>query len=106
MFHTATCETDEEIIKIKQCNPKTMTECEDVEVPSQKLEYVVRCQNVTTTYCTNDLTTLRADEGEDVAALAPIIPLLAHTCVETLHRSTAIRNQRSWISRHLLRDAL
>ena len=84
MFHTATCETDEEIIKIKQCNPKTKTECEDVEVPSQKMEYIVKCQNVTTTYCTNDLTTLRADEGEDVSGLAPIIPLLEHTCVETL----------------------
>ena len=84
VFHTSACDPDEEIIKIKQCNPKTKTECEDVEVPSQKMEYVVKCQNVTTTYCTNDLTTLRADEGEDVSGLAPIIPLLEHTCVETL----------------------
>ena len=83
VFHTASCETAEEIIKIQQCHPETKTECEDVEVPSQKMEYVVKCQNVTTTYCTNDVTTLRADDVSDVS-LAPIIPLLEHTCVETL----------------------
>ena len=57
------------------------------------MEYVTECKNVTTTYCTNDLTTIRTKAGEKVKieeqvdpdfAFAPIVPLLQHTCVETL----------------------
>ena len=88
VMHKASCEPDEEIIKIQQCTHKTMTECQDVEVPSQKMEYDVKCQNVTISYCTNDLTTHSADEGENVknapTTSAPLIPLLEDTCVGAL----------------------
>ena len=87
MFHAASCETDEDVIKINKCNPKAETECEDVEVPSQKMEFVIKCQNVTTTYCSNDLTTVHTEGGENnniEESFAPIVPLLEHTCVETV----------------------
>ena len=87
MFHAASCETDEDVIKINKCSPMAETECEDVEVPSQKMEFVIKCQNVTTTYCSNDLTTVHADGVENnniEESFAPIVPLLEHTCVETV----------------------
>jgi len=101
VYHAANCTTEEEVIKIKKCSPKTENECEDIEVPSQKLEYVLKCQNVTTTHCTNGLTTINADdvaekvkreaEAEAEAdpqlysiGLAPVVPLLKHTCVDTV----------------------
>merc|ERR1712215_512579 len=59
------------------------------KVPSQKLEYVAKCQNVTTTHCTNGLTTIKAEETKrekrdaDADAdpllysigVAPVVPL-------------------------------
>jgi len=94
VYHAANCSTEDEVIKINKCAPKTENECEDVEVPSQKLEYVKKCQNVTVTHCTNGLTTINADEETKVKreaeadpqllGLAPIVPLLKHTCVDTV----------------------
>ena len=101
VYHAVNCTIEEEVIKIKKCSPKTENECEDIEVPSQKLEYVLKCQNVTTTHCTNGLTTInvgdpaekvkREAEAEAEAdphlysiGLAPVVPLLKHTCVDTV----------------------
>lgn len=96
MYHAANCTTEEEVIKINKCVPKTDNECEDVEVPSQKLVYVSKCTNVTVTHCTNGLTTIKAEEENKVKreaeaeadpllyGLAPIVPLLKHTCVDTV----------------------
>merc|ERR1712236_105880 len=64
VYHSASCTTAEDTITIKKCTPKTENNCEDVEVPSQKLEYVAKCQNVTTTHCTNGLTTIKAEGKE------------------------------------------
>merc|ERR1712112_762317 len=64
VYHAPNCTTEEEVIKIKKCSPKTENECEDIEVPGQKLEYSLKCQNVTTTRCSNGLTTINADEPE------------------------------------------
>jgi len=96
VYHAANCTTEEEVIKIQKCEPKTVNECEDIEVPSQKLEYVKKCQDVTVKHCTNGLVTINADETDKVKreakaeadpqvyGLAPIIPLLKHTCVDTV----------------------
>merc|ERR1712050_610731 len=53
---TPNCTTEDEVIQIKKCAPKTENECEDIEVPSQKLEYTLKCQNVTRTHCSNGIT--------------------------------------------------
>ena len=86
VFHAAACEASAEIVKISSCTPDTENDCEEVEVPSQKLEYVVNCKNVTSTYCTNDLATINTETAQDAAdeSFAPMIPLLGYTCVETL----------------------
>eukprot|EP00092_Neocalanus_flemingeri_P002889 GFUD01003090.1.p1 GENE.GFUD01003090.1~~GFUD01003090.1.p1 ORF type:complete len:189 (+),score=46.28 GFUD01003090.1:116-682(+) len=98
VYHAANCTVEEEVIMIQNCLPKTVNECEDIDVPSQKLEYITKCQNVTSTHCTNGLTTINAGEATKVKreaeadaeadpqlyGLAPIVPLLKHTCVETI----------------------
>merc|ERR1712013_303580 len=61
VYHAPNCTTEEEVIQIKKCSPKTENECEDIEVPAQKLEYTLKCQNVTRTHCSNGLTTINAD---------------------------------------------
>merc|ERR1712212_399106 len=98
VYHAPNCTTEEEVIKIKKCTPKTENECEEIEVPSQKLEYSLKCQNVTTTRC--GLTTINADEPEGAEKAKreadpeadpqfysiglPVVPLLKHTCEDTV----------------------
>merc|ERR1711962_1153887 len=53
VYHAPNCTTEEEVIQIKKCAPMTENECEDIEVPAQKLEYTLKCQNVTRTHCSN-----------------------------------------------------
>merc|ERR1711892_1321585 len=72
VYHAANCTTEEEVIKIK------------------------KCQDVTVKHCTNGLVTINADETDKVKreakaeadpqvyGLAPIVPLLKHTCVDTV----------------------
>merc|ERR1712037_497945 len=62
VYHAPNCTTEEEVIKIKKCTPKTENECEEIEIPGQKLEYSLKCQNVTTTHCSNGLTTINRDD--------------------------------------------
>merc|ERR1712098_723047 len=63
VYHAPNCTTEDEVIQIKKCAPKTENECEDIEVPSQKLEYTLKCQNVTRTHCSNGITTINADKS-------------------------------------------
>merc|ERR1711892_270482 len=103
LYHAPNCTTEEEVIQIKKCTPKTENECEDIEIPGQKLEYVLKCQNVTTTHCANGLITVNADEAVEKVkreaeaeadaeaephfygvGLAPVLPLLKHSCVDTV----------------------
>merc|ERR1711942_284378 len=96
VYHAPNCTTEDEVIQIKKCAPKTENECEDIEVPSQKLEYTLKCQNVTRTHCSNGLTTINADapaekekrdaepDADPQLLLHPVVPLLKHTCVDTV----------------------
>merc|ERR1711909_123721 len=96
VYHAPNCTTEEEVIQIKKCAPMTENECEDIEVPAQKLEYTLKCQNVTRTHCSNGLTTINADEpaakekrdaepdADPQLLLHPVVPLLKHTCVDTV----------------------
>merc|ERR1712121_159986 len=96
VYHAPNCTTEDEVIQIKKCAPKTENECEDFEVPSQKLEYTLKCQNVTRTHCSNGITTINADEpaekekrdaepdADPQLLLHPVVPLLKHTCVDTV----------------------
>merc|ERR1711942_200233 len=98
VYHAPNCTTEEEVIQIKKCSPKTENECEDIEVPAQKLEYTLKCQNVTRTHCSNGLTTINADapaekekrdaepDADPQLLLHPVVPLLKHTCVDTVQR--------------------
>ena len=44
VYHAPNCTTEEEVIQIKKCAPKTENECEDVEIPGSKIEYVDNCR--------------------------------------------------------------
>ena len=86
VFHTAGCEDDGEVIKINNCSAVNKTECEDVVIPSQKMEYTIHCMNITATYCTSYTTVIRADPGNGsdlVEPLSPLLPSLQSSCVET-----------------------
>merc|ERR1712234_74597 len=130
VYHSANCTTAEDTITIKKCTPKTENNCEDVEVPSQKLEYVAKCQNVTTTHCTNGLTTIKAegtkkkkrDADADADAdpeanpllysigVAPVVPLLKHTCVDTVQehciQEPVITDTTTTVSRCLVKTSV
>merc|ERR1711915_12762 len=122
VYHSANCTTAEDTITIKKCTPKTENNCEDVEVPSQKLEYVAKCQNVTTTHCTNGLTTIKAEgiqkEKPDADAdpllysigVAPVVPLLKHTCVDTVQehciQEPVITDTTTTVSRCLIKTSV
>merc|ERR1712013_877450 len=90
-------DTDSEHLASAHCFlEQAENECEDIEVPAQKLEYTLKCQNVTRTHCSNGLTTINADapaekekrdaepDANPQLLLHPVVPLLKHTCVDTV----------------------
>merc|ERR1712117_352479 len=73
----------------QSCVPKTEQECEDVEVPSQKIEYQDNCRDITVQQC--GLKPAEAEEATEEEAApqlvyglhpAPVVPLLKHVCEE------------------------
>merc|ERR1711872_98873 len=80
VYHAPNCTTEDEVIQIKKCAPKTENECEDIEVPSQKLEYTLKCQNVTRTHCSNGITTINADEPAEKTKREADPQLLSSSC--------------------------
>merc|ERR1712241_255075 len=93
-----------------------MGECEDVEIPQQKIEVANTCKTVTVQRCGLEPTETEAADEAAVEAerrkreaeadpqvllhtpylAAPVVPLLKHVC-EDVSRSTATPRARSWI---------
>ena len=44
LYHAPNCTTEEDTITTKSCKPVTENECEDVEIPGSKIEYVDNCR--------------------------------------------------------------
>merc|ERR1712219_1466 len=51
VYHAQNCTNQDETITTKQCLPKTEKECEDVEVPSQRIEIQQNCRDITVQHC-------------------------------------------------------
>merc|ERR1711894_89902 len=100
LYHAPNCTTEEDTITTKSCKPVTENECEDVEIPGSKIEYVDNCRNATVQQCGLQPVEEEA-EGDGVEAerkrreadpqffynapLHPVVPLLKHVCEETTH---------------------
>merc|ERR1711988_1653126 len=96
LYHAPNCTTEEDTITTKSCKPVTENECEDVEIPGSKIEYVDNCRNATVQQC--GLQPVE-EEGDGVEAerkrreadpqfvygapFHPVVPLLKHVCEET-----------------------
>ena len=44
VYHTQNCTNQEDTITTKSCVPVNNQECEDVEIPQQKIEVVKTCK--------------------------------------------------------------
>merc|ERR1711884_57519 len=98
LYHAPNCTTEEDTITTKSCKPVTENECEDVEIPGSKIEYVDNCRNATVQQCGLQPVE-EAEEGDRVEAerkkreadaqfvygapFHPVVPLLKHVCEET-----------------------
>merc|ERR1711988_808616 len=98
LYHAPNCTTEEDTITTKSCKPVTENECEDVEIPGSKIEYVDNCRNATVQQCGLQPVE-EAEEGDGVEAerkkreadaqfvygapFHPVVPLLKHVCEET-----------------------
>merc|ERR1711863_70661 len=51
LYHAPNCTTEEDTVTTKSCKPVTANECEDVEIPGSKIEYVDNCRNATVQQC-------------------------------------------------------
>merc|ERR1711884_1003558 len=97
LYHAPNCTTEEDTITTNSCKPVTENECEDVEIPGSKIEYVDNCRNATVQQC--GLQPVEGEaEGDGVEAerkrreadpqffynapLHPVVPLLKHVCEE------------------------
>merc|ERR1711863_78902 len=96
LYHAPNCTTEEDTVTTKSCKPVTANECEDVEIPGSKIEYVDNCRNATVQQCGLKVA---EEEGDGVEAerkrreadpqifygapFHPVVPLLKHVCEET-----------------------
>merc|ERR1711953_819510 len=70
LYHAPNCTTEEDTITTKSCKPVTENECEDVEIPGSKIEYVDNCRNATVQQCFYG------------TPYHHVVPLLKHVCEE------------------------
>merc|ERR1711884_708246 len=103
LYHAPNCTTEEDTITTKSCKPVTENECEDVEIPGSKIEYVDNCRNATVQQCGLQPVE-EAEEGDGVEAerkrreadaqfvygapFHPVVPLLKPTveCEDVEHK--------------------
>merc|ERR1712025_251966 len=84
IYHSSECTPEKKSITTQDCKPRSQEDCEEVSVPSQKLEYTLSCYNLTVTHCTEDLTSVSLDsQREKEGPEAPLVPLVGTTCLET-----------------------
>merc|ERR1712147_246375 len=88
LYHTQNCTNQEDTITTKSCVPVNNQECEDVEIPTQRIEVVNNCKTITVQQC--GLEPVEAErkrrEAEAYPQLflhspylaAPVVPLLKH----------------------------
>merc|ERR1712142_611129 len=102
VYHAQNCTNQDETITTKQCLPKTEKECEDVEVPSQRIEIQQNCREISVQKCGLKPVEAEAEEAEEAVeaveerrrreadpqlvyshhVVAPVVPLLKHVCEE------------------------
>merc|ERR1711862_37337 len=51
LYHTQNCTNQEDTITTKSCVPVNNQECEDVEIPTQRIEVVNNCKTITVQQC-------------------------------------------------------
>ena len=104
-YHVPNCTVEEEVVTLQSCKPKAEEECEDVEVPSQTVEYVQSCKNVTVPHCGPQLVVPeQAAEEEPAVAVekreaeadpqllyhalpvVPVAPLIKHVCEDVIQQ--------------------
>merc|ERR1712212_819251 len=97
LYHAPNCTTEEDTITTKSCKPVTVNECEDVEFPGSKIEYVDNCRNAIVQQC-GLKPVEETEEGDGVEAERKkreadpqffygtpyhhVVPLLKHVCEE------------------------
>merc|ERR1712193_107844 len=69
VYHAQNCTNQDETITTKQCLPKTEKECEDVEVPSQRIEIQQNCRDITVQHCGLKPVEAEAEAEEAVEAV-------------------------------------
>merc|ERR1712012_897336 len=83
LYHApANCTTEFDTITTKNCLPKAERECEDVEVPQQKIELVDNCRTTEVQVCGLEPVEDEADPVPLYGAPHPyhVAPLLKHSC--------------------------
>lgn len=102
LYHTQNCTNQEDTITTQSCVPVNNQECEDVEIPQQKIEIVKTCKTITVQQCgLEPVETEAAAEAEPAVEAerkrreaeadpqvllhtpylaAPVVPLLKHAC--------------------------
>merc|ERR1712055_334718 len=85
-YHAPKCTTEVEEVKGQQCVTKPVTDCNDVEVPSHKIEVKTVCQNVTTAACdvapVAPVHVFKREADPQVVLGAGVLPY--HACVNTV----------------------
>merc|ERR1711935_32280 len=106
LYHATSCTPEEKAITIQKCSPRSKEDCEEVSVPTQRLDYILSCHNLTVTHCTEDLTAVSLAQGEEPQA--PLLPLVGHTCLETQQehclQSPTVTNVTTTVLRCLVRS--
>merc|ERR1740129_1002176 len=51
LYHSQNCTNQEDTITTKSCVPVNNQECEDIEIPQQKIEVVNNCKTITVQQC-------------------------------------------------------